>query len=154
MAAERAFRKQYEALDRLGDEGHKSLAAAELARALCRLDRLDEAETFARMALKIVAEDDVASQVSGRSARALVHSARGEHDEASRLAREAVEIFADAEMPNFQGVAWMELAEVLRAAGQTEEASDAARTALAFFERKGSELGIALTQAFLDALEA
>ena len=153
VAAEQAFRKHFEALDRLGDEGHKSLAAADLARALCRLDRLDEAETFARIALEVAAEDDVASQVFGRSARALVRSARGEHDEAIRLAREAVDMIADAEMPNFQGEAWMELAEVLRAAGRTGEASDAARTALGFFERKGNELAIASTQAFLGPLD-
>jgi len=153
VAAEEAFRRQYGTLDRLGDEGHKSLAAADLARALCRLDRLDEAETFARTALEVAAEDDVASQVFGRSAQALVRSGKSEHDQAIRLAREAVEMIADAEMPNFQGEAWMELAEVLRAASRTGEASDAARTALGFFERKGNELAIASTQAFLGALD-
>jgi class 3 adenylate cyclase/tetratricopeptide (TPR) repeat protein len=151
-AAERAFRRQYEVLDRLGDEGHKSTAAAGLAHALFRLGRLDEAESFARMALDVGAADDLISQASGRLARALVHSARGEHDEAIRLAREAVEMMADAQMPNFQGSAWIELAEVLHAAGRTGEASDAARTALACFERKGNELAIASTQVFLGSL--
>jgi hypothetical protein len=154
VAAEQAYRKQYEALDRLGDEGHKSTAAAELANALCRLDRLDEAETFARMALDIAAEDDLVSQASGRCARALVRSAWGEHDDAIRSAREAVEIFADAESPVFQGNTWMTLAEVLRAAGQQGEAADAARSALALFERKGNKLAVASSQAFLGALDA
>jgi hypothetical protein len=48
----------------------------------------------------------------------------------------------------------MALAEVLRTAGQTEEASDATRTALGFFERKGNELAIASAQAFLRTLPA
>jgi hypothetical protein len=43
---------------------------------------------------------------------------------------------------------------VLRAAGRTGEASDAARTALGFFERKGNELALASTRAFLGTLDA
>ena len=151
-AAEQAYRRQYETLDTAGDEGHKSTAAADLARALYQLDRLDEAETFARMALEIAAEDDLVSQASGRCARALVHAARGEHDDAIRSAREAVAIFGDTQSPVFHGNIWMTLAEVLRAAGQNDEAAGAARTALGFFERKGNELAIASTKAFLDAL--
>jgi class 3 adenylate cyclase/tetratricopeptide (TPR) repeat protein len=154
MAAEHAYRKQYGVLERLGDEGHRSTAAAGLAHALCRLDRFDEAETFARTALDIAADDDLMSQACGRYAQALVRSARSEHDEAIRLAREAVEMIADAEMPNFQGIAWMQLAEVLRAAGQPEEAADAGRTGLDLFERKGYEPAAASTRAFLAALDA
>ena len=153
-AAERAYRRQYEILDRLGDEGHKSTAAADLARALYRLDRLDEAETFARLALEIAAQDDLVSQASGRCARALVQAARGEHDDAIRSAREAVAIFEDAQSPVFQGTVWMTLAEVLRAAGRTDEAPGAARAALGLFERKGNEPAITSTKAFLRTLEA
>jgi tetratricopeptide (TPR) repeat protein len=82
VAAERAFRKQYQILDRLGDEGHKSYAAGGLANALCALGRVDEAETFAREAVGAAAEDDVSSQASGRSALAAVDSLRGHHEEA------------------------------------------------------------------------
>jgi class 3 adenylate cyclase/tetratricopeptide (TPR) repeat protein len=154
LAAERAYRKEYGLLERLGDEGHRSTAAALLARALCRLDRLDEADRFARIAIEVGAQDDLVSQAGGRCAQALVRSARSEHTEAMRSARDAVEMIADAQMPNFQGEAWMALAEALRAAGETGAAPDAARNALSFFERKGNQLAITSTQAFLTTLDA
>src|SRR4029453_11982511 len=101
-------------------------------------ERFEEAQTYAEMAVRIAAEDDLASQTAGRSARALVLAARGEFAEAERLAREAVDLYADAETPNPQGDAWMDLAKVLRTAGKSAEAAAAAREALGFYERKGN----------------
>ena len=140
-AAERSFRKEYELHRRLGDEGHGSTSAAYLALALCRLGRFDEAEEFATIARTMGAEDDLATQACARSAQALVRSARGEHDEARRLAREAVDLYAGAQSPWFHGNTLMTLAEVSRAAGLPEEAAEAARAALAAYERKGHEPG-------------
>jgi class 3 adenylate cyclase/tetratricopeptide (TPR) repeat protein len=149
-AAERSFRKEYEIHQRLGDEGHASTAAAYLAFALCRLGRFDEAEELATIARTIGAEDDLATQASARSAQALVRSARGDHEEARRLAREAVDMWAGAQSPWFHGGAWMTLAEVARAAGLPEEAAEAARGALAEYERKGHEPGAASARALID----
>jgi class 3 adenylate cyclase/tetratricopeptide (TPR) repeat protein len=154
VAAERATRRAYEILQRLGDEGHRSTSAANLAVALCLLGRLDEAEMLADVALELAAEDDLASQVIGRIARARVRSARGLHDEAVALAREAVDLFAEAEAPNQSGDLWIGLAESLRAAGRMDEASEAARTALGFYERKGNRPAIASVRSFLDAATA
>ena len=138
-AAEQAFRRNYEILDGLGDEGHKSTGAANLARALCSLGRFEEAEGYASIAREVAAQDDVASQAVGRSAQGLVLVARGEHADAERLAREAVRIYTDAgaEAPGFHGDAWIDLAEVLRAVGKPVEAREAASEALALFDRKG-----------------
>jgi tetratricopeptide (TPR) repeat protein len=149
-AAERSFREEYEIYQRLGDEGHGSTAAAYLAFALCRLGRFDEAEELATIARTIGAEDDMATQASARSAQALVRSARGEHEEAVRLAGEAVDMWADAQSPWFHGNALMTLAEVARAAGLPEEASEAARGALAAYERKSHEPGMASARALID----
>ena len=151
-AAEAAFRRNYERLDAQGDEGHKSTAAANLARALCALGRYEEAERYAEIARTTAADDDLASQATGRSAQALALSARGEHDEATRLASEAVEMLRDAETPNFQGDAWMDLAHVLRRAGEVAEAAEAAREGLAHYERKGNRPSSASTRAFLEEL--
>jgi class 3 adenylate cyclase/tetratricopeptide (TPR) repeat protein len=151
-AAERAYRRSYEMLDEAGDEGHKSTAAANLARALCGLGRFDEAERYAAIARSVAAEDDLASQVIGRQAQALVLAARGELEEAERLSREAVRMYADAECPNFQGDAWMDLAQVLRVAGKPIEAEQAAREALALYERKGNRPSSAATRTFLEEL--
>jgi tetratricopeptide (TPR) repeat protein len=151
-AAERAFREDYEILDELGDEGHKSTAAANLALALCAIGRFDEAEPLAEIAVRVAAEDDLASQTSGRSARALVLAARGELVEAERLAREAVDLLAGAETPNSEADAWLDLAKVQRMAGNTEDAARSAREALARYERKGNQPAAASTRAFIDEL--
>jgi tetratricopeptide (TPR) repeat protein len=139
-AAERAFRRQFEILDELRDEGHKSSAAANLAHVLCALERFDEAERYAAIARTVAAEDDVLAHVAGRQAQALVLAARGETEEAERLAREAVRILMDAgaECPNYQADALMNLAKVLGTVGKPSEAGQAAREALALYERKGN----------------
>jgi tetratricopeptide (TPR) repeat protein len=148
-AAERAFRKLNEIHLRLGDEGHGSTGIAYHALALAHLGRFDEAEDLARAAQAMGAEDDRATQSSARSAEALVLSARGEHEEALRLAREAAEMYASAQSPWFYGDALMELAEVARAAGRGQEAADAAATALSEFERKEIMPAAASARAFL-----
>ena len=48
----------------------------------------------------------------------------------------------------------MTLAEVSRAAGSPEEAADAARAALAVYERKGNEPGMASARALIDEVSA
>jgi class 3 adenylate cyclase/tetratricopeptide (TPR) repeat protein len=151
-ASERAFRRSYESLIGMGDEGHGSTGAANLARALYDLGRSEEAERYVEIALRTGAEDDVATQAPARSAQALVLAARGEFAEAERLAREAVELYANAESPNFQADAWMDLARVLRSAGKPPEAGQAAREALALFERKGNIPASESTRAFIDEL--
>ncbi|MGZ6543982.1 MAG: adenylate/guanylate cyclase domain-containing protein [Actinomycetota bacterium] len=151
-AAERAFRRNYESLEELGDEGHGSTGAAMLARALCDLGRFEEAEGYVEIALRIGAADDLATQVPARSTQGLVHASRGEFEVAEQLAREAVALYADAEAPNFQGDAWMDLAEVLRMAGKPVEAGYAAGEALAFYERKGNRPAAGTARAFIEGL--
>ena len=153
-AAARSFREEYELHRRIGDEGHGSTSAAYLAVALCRLGRFDEAEELATIARATGADDDLATQASARSAQALVRSARGEHEEARRLAREAVDLYAGAQSPWFYGDTLMVLSEVSRAAGLPEEAAEAARGALAAYERKGNEPGAASARALIDDVSA
>ena len=152
MAAERAFRRTYEILDEMGQEGLMSTAAGDLAQVLCTLGRFDEAERLATIARSAATEDDLSSQVSGRSAQAMVLASRGGFDQAERLAHEAVRMLEDAESPGTQGLVRMDLARVLLMAGKVEEAEEAAREALAFFERKGNQASSASTRAFLEDL--
>ena len=153
-AAERSFRAEYEIHLRMGDEGHGSTSASYLAFALGRLGRFDEAEEFATIARTTGAGDDLATQSSALSAQALVRSARGEHEEARRLAREAADLYAGAQSPWFYGNALMTLAEVARAAHLSEEAAEAARAALAAYERKGHEPGSASARALIAEVSA
>jgi tetratricopeptide (TPR) repeat protein len=152
-AAERAIREAFRLTDELGDEGHKSTIAGHLARALAHLGRFDEAESYAKIAIEAAADDDLASQIQGRVAEARVRSARGWHDEAIALARESVEMFADAQDPREQGDVYMELAEVLRAAGRPDEAAEAARRGLGYYERKESVPATKAARAFLASLD-
>jgi tetratricopeptide (TPR) repeat protein len=151
--AERAARECYEIEIEQGDTGHASTGAGNLARALCQLGRTEEAEVFAREARETAAEDDLASQVSGRSAQALVLSARGRHEEAITLAREAVEMFAETQSPDFQADSWKDLAEVLRASGRADEARSAALEALARHEGRGNLLAAGSVRVFIGSFE-
>jgi hypothetical protein len=152
--AERSFRAEYEIFQRIGDEGHGSTSAAYLAHTLARLGRLEEADEIARIARTMGADDDLATQTVARSAQALVRSARGEHDEARRLAQEAVDMWAGAQSPWFLGNASMTLAQVARAAGEREVAVEAASIALAAYERKGNEPLAASARALIDEISA
>jgi class 3 adenylate cyclase/tetratricopeptide (TPR) repeat protein len=153
-AAERSFRTEYEIHRRHGDEGHGSTAAGYLALALSSLGRFDEADEFAEIARRIGAADDLATQASARSAQALVRSARGEHEEARLLAEEAVDMYARAQSPWFLGDCLRTLAEVSRAAGRPEEAGKAASAALAAYERKGHEPGMAAARRLIEEVSA
>ena len=153
-AAERSFREECELHRRMGDEGHGSTSAAYLAVVLCRLGRFDEAEELATIAHTTGADDDLSTQASARSAQALVRSAQGEHEEARRLAREAVDLYAGAQSPWFHGDTLMVLSEVSRAAGLREDAADAARAALAAYERKGHKPGMASARALIEEVSA
>jgi predicted ATPase/class 3 adenylate cyclase len=153
IAAEHAYRRGYEILDRFGYVGYKSTVAANLAHALCTLGRPDEAAGFATVARSVAAEDDLASQVLGRSAQARVLSSRGSLEEAEELAREAVQMFQDAESLSGQGDVRMDLAEVLRTAGKSADAEQVAREALAFYERKGNRVSSEKVRDFLAEME-
>ena len=78
------------------------------------------------------------TQMLSKQVRAKVLARRGEHAEAERLAREAVAVGSEAEMPNSLGDAHSDLAEVLELAGRCEEAAAEVAKALALYERKGN----------------
>ena len=68
--------------------------------------------------------------------QALVHAHRGEHAEADALAREAVAIVERTDALDEQGAALYYLAQVLLAAGRSEDAAAALEQALERYERK------------------
>ena len=122
-----------------------------LALAICGQGRFDEAEALAiESERQPTPQDDVTEQNVWRRVRARVYSARGGHDEAVRLAREAVALFEGTDALIDHGEASLDLASVLRAAGKVEEAEIAARAALALYERKENVVEAARARAFLD----
>ncbi|MBI3649413.1 MAG: AAA family ATPase, partial [Actinobacteria bacterium] len=122
-AAERVLRHVCEALERMGERGRLSTAAAFLARALCAQRRFDEAERWTEISEEAASHDDVVSQAVWRGARAIVLVRRGEEEQALRLAREAVALADQTDFTNMRADALMELADVLRIAGDPAEAA-------------------------------
>ena len=155
-AAERFTRREYDILERLGDEGHRSTTSANLAVVLCELGDMEEAESLAEAGIRLAADDDLASQVTGRVALARVRSARGRHDGCDPAHAGGGRTVRG--MPSRRTRAATHGSRSRRRSARpvrTAEASDAARRALGFFERKGNELAVtSSTQAFLRTLEA
>jgi class 3 adenylate cyclase len=115
-----------------------STYAPSLARSLCALGRYEEAEPLAQRGRALGHEEDLLTQALWRQAQARVLAHRGQHLEAEALAHEAVEIIERTDGLNLQGDALCDLAEVLAAAGRSEEAADALDQARDRYERKGN----------------
>ena len=73
-----------------------------------------------------------------RPVKAKVQARRGDHQEAERLAREAVAIAETTDDISGQGDVYADLAEVLELGGRPDEAIAALEQALARYERKGN----------------
>jgi len=135
-AAERHLETFCRELEERGDVPVLSTYAAMRGRAMCALGRYDEADALAHRSRELGSSEDLFTQVLWRQVRALVLASRGEHAEAERLAREAVEISGDSDVLQLQGDCQFDLADVLESAGRRNEAAAAFRRALALYERK------------------
>jgi tetratricopeptide (TPR) repeat protein len=89
-----------------------------------------------------------------RQAHAWVLARRGEHGEAERLAREAVEIGETTEDLNSKAKARADLAEVLTLAGYADEAADLLQQALDRFEAKENLVEASRTRERLETLRS
>jgi class 3 adenylate cyclase/predicted ATPase len=130
------FRAFCDSMEEQGQTGALSSFVAELGRSQCALGRHDEAEPLALRAHELANEQDVWSQAMWRQVLALVLAYRGGHAEAVRLAREAVAILEPTDSLTEQGQALVDLAEVLAAAGRSDEARECFEQALDRYERK------------------
>jgi tetratricopeptide (TPR) repeat protein len=130
------LREACDALEAIGNTGELSSYAPMLGRVLCALGRYDEAEPLAQSGRELGHHEDSMTQQTWRQTQALVHSARGKHAEAERLAREAVDFSLRTDSPLRQGEALSDLAEVLEAAGRRDEATATLSKALDCYERK------------------
>ncbi|HEX2293599.1 MAG TPA: BTAD domain-containing putative transcriptional regulator [Gaiellaceae bacterium] len=138
VEAERHLRRSFRALEHVGETGHLSTVAAQLANALYAQDRWQDAEEFSRISEEAAAPDDYLSQILWRLARARVLAKLGRPGEGERLARAAVDIAARTDDINRQGDALSALAEVLLVAGRLDEAVSPTRKAVRLYEEKGN----------------
>ena len=152
--AVRFLRRQCKLFEERGLRPLLSTYAPLLGRSLCALGRHDEAEPLAQLGRGLGDEEDAMTQMVWRQVQALVYSSRGQHSEAEPLAREAVDIAERTDWLNYQGDAYCDLAEVLAAAGRTDEAADALEQALERYERKKNLAMVAQVKPKLEALRA
>jgi len=138
LAAERALRRDYEALTRLGERYILSTVAGELARVLYAQGRVDEAEKVSRHAQDLADEDDIASTTLWRTVQAKVLARNGNRDAALILIGEAVDLLRRTDSVVAQAETLVDLAEVLRLAGRRKEADDVLEGAVELFEAKGA----------------
>jgi len=136
-AAERLLRRDFDALTAIGERYYLSSVAGLLAHSVERQGRVDEAEEISRIAEEMSAPDDVDAQAIWRGARARVLARRGRHAEAEALAREAVEMRGRVDTLLDRVDAFLDLAEVLKRAGDRPGADAALREALAGASGKG-----------------
>ena len=136
-ASEHALKEGIEILEKAGEKGYLSTAAGELADAIYKQGRSDEAERYVTVAREAASPDDVASQSMRRQVLAKILARRGDSNEALRLAREAVSWYKDSDYIYLHGDALMDLSEVHDLSGDYSAALEAAQEALAKYQLKG-----------------
>ena len=149
VAAETELRRDYDALDRLGERNYITTVAAYLAEALYRQGRYEDADTLAAFSATVAAVDDLGTQLLWRGVRAKLTAREGRFEEAERIGREAVELSRRSDGPVGQADALMDLAGVLRTGGRGDDAASAATEALGLYEGKGNVVSASLARAFL-----
>jgi len=135
-AAAGYLRDACRALEAIGNRGELSTYAPMLGRALCALGDYEEADRLAQRGRELGDPGDVMTQRMWRQTLALVCAARGQHVDAERLAREAVDYSLRSDSLAGQGDAYCDLAEALEAAGRRGDAVAAWQEALGCYERK------------------
>ncbi|MFN2525297.1 MAG: AAA family ATPase [Actinomycetota bacterium] len=132
------FRQGCDSLRQQGQMGYMATLAAELARALFAQGKHAEAERFLSETRAAAAPDDVDALQLAQSTEARLLAARGEFEEAERVAREAFDSIKKSDFVLLHANALLNLAQVLAAAGRGEEAQQAAEDAARHYELKES----------------
>jgi tetratricopeptide (TPR) repeat protein len=152
--AERLLRETCDELREVGESGYLSTDLAYLGEALYGLGRYEEAEQASRESERLTQAGDKASELCWRALRAKVLARRGEHDEALRLAREAVAVAEAIDSNHEIADVWRSLAEVHRLSGDVADAVAALERAVALYEEKGLVPAIRRTRAALAELRS
>jgi DNA-binding SARP family transcriptional activator/tetratricopeptide (TPR) repeat protein len=137
-AAAEEFERGCMVFEELGERSGLSTLACHAAEVYCDLGRYDDARRLSIVGEENATPDDLASQMLWRAARARCAAAAGEVDEAERLARDGVAIAARTDFALMHASTLKSFAEVLLARGDGTAASDATRSALELYERKGN----------------
>ena len=143
-----------EELRRMGERTFLSTSVAWLAEANYELGRYEEALELTRESEVTAAPDDIESQIRWRGVRAKLLARGAAIDKAEALAREAALMALGTDCPNWQGTAFMDLADVLATAGQSQKVEEALQRAIEAFEGKGNVVMLNRARAILRASPA
>ena len=148
VAAERTILPAIEELRAMGEHGFLSTSLGLLAEALYRQGRHDEALRASVESEELAVRDDIVTQFQWRSVRAKLLAVRGRYPDARQLAEKAVELASEGGWPNMRGDAYMDLAEVLAAAGERRAAAEATERAREIYSAKGIVPGVQRAERF------
>jgi DNA-binding SARP family transcriptional activator/tetratricopeptide (TPR) repeat protein len=153
-AAEELLRASCERLQEMQAFSALATRAAQLAEALYRLGRFEEAEEWTHVSERHTGADDIGAQFSWRGVRAKLAALRGAAETAEALAREGVALAEQTDAVNQHAQALLDLAEVLHVGDRSGEARPLVERALSLYEQKGNVSDAARTKAVLDQLGA
>jgi DNA-binding SARP family transcriptional activator/tetratricopeptide (TPR) repeat protein len=153
-AAEAELRPAYDALSRIGETSHFSSIAHGLSSAVYLQGRYDEAERLTEECERATRQNDIHSGILWRSTRAKVFARRGDHTEAERLAREAIEIAEGSDFLLAHADALADLSEVHELAGRKSECVLALEQAIGLHMQKGNLAASEVCRARLAGLRA
>jgi len=148
-AGEETFRWVCEELERTYAYSHLASRAGDLAEALYRLGRLDEAAEWVEIAERHSAADDVDARLLWMPVRAKIAAQRGDLGAALRVVAEAARLSEATDALNRRAAIQLDLAEVASLAGRPSDATTALRRAVDLFETKGNLVGVALARSRL-----
>ena len=146
VRAEAELRRDYDALQSLGERNFISLTATLLAEAVYRQGRFDEAQILVDFSREIAAPDDLAVQIIWRSVAGKLASRAGEIQHGVALVRDALAMIEATEDPSGQADVLVDLAEVCFLAGEPTLALDALGDARRRYTVKGNEAGTVRTE--------
>jgi class 3 adenylate cyclase/Flp pilus assembly protein TadD len=135
-AAEAALRRDFEALEAMGERFVLSSVGGLLARVLYEQGRFDEADELSHTVEALAGAEDIDAQALWRGVRAKVLARRGDADEAIRLANEMLSLRRQTESPDLEAEALADLAEVQRLSGD-EAWQETLAAAVAGYNSKG-----------------
>jgi class 3 adenylate cyclase/tetratricopeptide (TPR) repeat protein len=147
--AEQDLREAVDNLRRMGDVGHLSSVAPLLADVLQEYGRNDEALALTLESEHASLEGDMDAQISWRTVRSKILAHQGDLAAGLHLAAEAIDLVRRTDYLDMRGKVCMDRADVLRLAGQGDEANRMLDEAIQMFEQKGNVVMTARATALL-----
>jgi class 3 adenylate cyclase/tetratricopeptide (TPR) repeat protein len=152
--AERELQHAYDTLTAAGEKFILSTVAGLLAQTHYALDRFDELEYLCSLTEELATADDIDSQALWRCIRGKILARQASYDAAEAHVREALDILAPTDAVLLKFGALLDLADVYRLAGRSEDARSAVEAARQLADSKGATAMEAAAQRLLLAVDA